>query len=100
MDEFEANKYIKAKQRVEEEKAFYGNLIAYCIVVPGLSILNYWMDQWAFPWFLFSALGWGIGVFFHAVKVFKWNPIMGKDWENRKIKQFMDEEDRKQRNWE
>ena len=100
MDEFEANKYIKAKQRVEEEKGFYGNLIAYCIVVPSLSILNYWIDQWEFPWFLFSALGWGIGVFFHAVKVFKWNPIMGKDWENRKLKQFMEEEDRKQRNWE
>ncbi len=100
MNEFEANKYIKAKQRVEEEKGFYGNLIAYCIVVPSLSILNYWIDQWEFPWFLFSALGWGIGVFFHAVKVFKWNPIMGKDWENRKLKQFMEEEDRKQRNWE
>jgi|SRR5690606_10715838 len=100
MDEFEANKYIKAKQRVEEEKGFYGNLIAYCIVVPSLSILNYWIDQWEFPWFLFSALGWGIGVFFHAVKVFKWNPIMGKDWENRKLKQFMEEEDRNQRNWE
>lgn len=100
MEDLETSKYIQAKKRVEEEKGFYINLIAYCIVVPSLTILNYWIDQWEFPWFLFSAIGWGIGVFCHAVNVFKWNPIMGKDWENRKIKQFMEEEDRKQRNWE
>lgn len=101
MDNFDReNKYIEAKQRVKEEKDFYSNLSAYIIVIPGLAILNYWIDGWNFPWFLFSMIGWGIGVFIHAVKTFRWFPFLGKDWEERKIKEYMEEEEERQRNWE
>jgi hypothetical protein len=37
-------------------------------------------------------LGWGIGLFFHAMKVFNWFPFFNKEWEEKKIKQYMEQE--------
>jgi hypothetical protein len=40
-------------------------------------------------------LGWGIGVLFHGMKAFNYSPFLGKDWEERKLKEFMDQEKNK-----
>ncbi len=32
---------------------------------------------------------WGIGVFFHAMGVFKQNIFLGKEWEERKMNEFI-----------
>lgn len=93
------SKYFRARERVEELKKFYGNLTSYVIVISGLAILNYWIDGWRYMWFLWAAFGWGIGLFFHALKVFNLNPFFGKDWEKRKIREFMEDEENKTR-WE
>ena len=94
------SRYIKAKERVDELRGFYGNLTAYVVVITGLAVLNYYVDGWSYMWFLWAALGWGIGLFFHAVNTFRWNPFFGKDWEERKIKEFMDEENENKTKWE
>ena len=61
MEEFnKESKYIRAKERVEELKKFYGNLTSYIIVISGLALLNYWVDGWSYMWFLWAAFGWGI----------------------------------------
>ncbi len=86
------NRYIRAKERVEEIKKFYGNLTSYIIVISFLAILNYWVDGWGYPWFLWAAFGWGIGLAFHAAKAFRLNPFFNKDWEERKIKEYMDKD--------
>ncbi|GGG48005.1 histidine kinase [Croceivirga lutea] len=93
------NKYTRAKERVDELKKFYSNLTSYIIVISALAALNYWVDGWSYPWFLWAAFGWGIGVFFHAINTFRWNPLFNKDWEERKIKEFMDK-DKNQSKWE
>lgn len=101
MEDFsKENKYIRAKERVEELKKFYGNLTSYVIVISGLAALNYWIDGWRYMWFLWAALGWGIGLFFHAIRTFNLNPFFGKDWEERKIKEFMNEDERSPKRWE
>ncbi len=92
------NKYQRAKERVEELKKFYGNLTSYAIVITGLAILNYWTNEWRYMWFLWAAFGWGVGLFFHAMHTFRWMPFLGKDWEERKIKELMDKE-KKQSKW-
>ena len=93
MDNFDKeNKYIKAKEKVEEIKKFYSNLTSYIIVITGLGALNYYTDGWQYPWFLWPAFGWGIGIVFHAAKAFDWNPFFNKDWEKRKIKEYMDKD--------
>lgn len=71
---------------------FYLNFTAYIITIPLLVYINYRVNQWESPWFLFSMTGWGIGIIFHAMKTFKWNPFFGKNWEERKLKQFVKEE--------
>ena len=101
MEDFnKENKYIRAKERVEQLKKFYGNLTSYVIVISGLAVLNYWIDGWRYMWFLWAAFGWGIGLFFHAIRTFNLNPFFGKGWEERKIKEFMKEEDDTTRRWE
>ena len=94
------NKYIRAKERVDEIKGFYGNLTAYVIVITGLAILNYYLNEWSYMWFLWAAFGWGIGLIFHAINTYRWNPFFGKDWEERKIKEFMDKDNEGRTKWE
>ncbi len=83
------NAYQKAKKRVEEIKGFYGNLVSYCVVIPFLIFINYW-SYWGFQWFWFPMLGWGMGIVFHAFAVFGY----GKTWEERKIREIMEQEER------
>lgn len=85
-------KYLNAKKRVGEMKSFYTNVMMYVIFICALAGFNYYVNEFRNPWFLWAAFGWGIGIFFQAIKVFKWTPFMGKNWEDRKMKQFMDEE--------
>ncbi|MDH5034733.1 MULTISPECIES: 2TM domain-containing protein [Chryseobacterium] len=83
--------YRKASRRVKDLKEFYGNLTSYCIVIPFLAILNI-VTAPGYLWFLWPALGWGVGIAFHAISVFG----IGKSWEERKIRELM-EKDEKQK---
>jgi len=84
------NKYLRAKERVAAIKKFYSNLMSYVVFILFLAGLNYYTNEWRSPWFLWAAFGWGIGIVFHAFKAFGWVPYMNKNWEDRKIKEFMD----------
>ena len=37
---------------------------------------------------------------FHAAKTFRWNPFFSRDWEERKIKEFMEEDKKQGSRWE
>ena len=104
MENFEKeNRYLQAKEQVAEIKKFYGSLMSYVLVIGALAALNYYTNNFRYPWFLWAALGWGVGLLFQAAKAFNWNPIVSKDWENRKIKEFMEREEKSQSNmgrWE
>jgi len=81
--------YRKAAKRVKEIKGFYGNLTSYCLVIPFLFVINI-ITSPGHLWFFWPMLGWGIGLAAHGVNTFG----IGKDWEEKKIKQLMDEERR------
>lgn len=83
--------YKQARRRVREIKAFYYHLTCYCTVIPILIIVNLVYTP-EYYWFPFSMCGWGLGLFFHSMEAFKYNPFFPKDWEARKMKQFLDEE--------
>ncbi len=100
MEDFsKENKYLRAKDRVEKLKKFYGNLTSYVIVISGLAVINYLTNEWVYMWFLWAAFGWGIGIVFHAIGTFDLNPFFGRSWEERKIKELMRDEDEIKR-WE
>ena len=88
------NKFLRAKERVEELKKFYSSLIWYVLVITSLAIVNYLTNGFSYAWFLWAALGWGIGLVFHALKAFRWSPMLNKEWEERKIQEFMEREDK------
>ena len=84
------NSYLRAKKRVEEIKGFYGNLTAYIVIIPLLAWFNYITTD--FPWVIFPAVGWGLGVILNGMAAYGYNPILGKNWEERKIREFMSED--------
>lgn len=103
MDNLDREKYYRAAERLKAHKKFYADLLKYVVVIAFLAGLNYYTNQWNNMWFLWVAFFWGLGLVFEALKVFQWNPFLGKDWEERKLKQFMTEEDVKsstKKSWE
>jgi hypothetical protein len=91
IEETEYERYQKAKKQVKEIKGFYGHLTSYLLVMIVLIFINLKFSP-QYLWFIWSLLGWGIGVLVHAVMVFNIFSFIGRDWEARKIKEFMDEE--------
>jgi len=61
--------YQRAKKRVEAKRAFYTHLLVYLGVNMLLVIINLLTSPQYF-WFKWPLIGWGIGVFFHALGVF------------------------------
>lgn len=93
-------KYQQALKRVKRIKGFYMHLMVYIIINIGLLIVNNNNSTENFwRWQNFSTvLFWGIGLLAHGMSVFMPALLMGKDWEERKIKELMEKE--KQNKWE
>ena len=79
--------YLQAKKRVNQLRGFYGNFAAYCFGMPFLVFINLSTSP-NYHWFWWPVLGGGISLLVHALLVFG----IGKDWENRKIRELMERE--------
>ncbi|AUC14769.1 histidine kinase [Tenacibaculum sp. SZ-18] len=88
IDDFENSRYIKAVEKVEKMKEFYQNLITYLIFIPIFIFINLRFSP-QFHWFYFPIIGWGIGVLFHGLEAYNYSLFLGKDWEEKKIKELM-----------
>lgn len=88
------DQYIQARKHVEKLKEFYYNLLSYCLVIPFLIFINLKTVP-QFHWFWFPMFGWGIGLAFHAMSVYVEDGRFGKNWEERKIREYMEQEERK-----
>jgi len=58
----------RARRRAAAEVSFYGHLMSYLGVMAFLALINILTTR--YPWFLWPALGWGIGLFAHYMAVF------------------------------
>jgi len=92
----------RARKRVKAIAGFYRHLAIYIIVNVFLIATNYFNLDPGEKFLQFNtfstALFWGIGVLFHALGVFGPNVFLGRDWEEKKIKEFMNRN--KQTKWE
>ncbi|MBL7472607.1 2TM domain-containing protein [Robertkochia sediminum] len=88
------NRLLRAQERVQELRKFYTGIVTYLFVVGILAGLNYYTNEFRNPWFLWVAGFWGLGILFQAAKLFGFNLLFGKKWEERKIQEFMEEERR------
>ncbi|WP_394750534.1 2TM domain-containing protein [Spongiimicrobium salis] len=93
MTTIEEEKRERAKNRVEELKGFYIHALVFVLVNPFLAFLNYMTTGWEPLWFIYPLLGWSLGLLIHGLCIFGVNPFLGKDWEQRKLREFMEEED-------
>ncbi len=92
-------KLKRAKNRVEALKGFYIHLAIYIIINSFIIVniliraLNDGDTFWQFGTF-FTPFFWGIGLAFHAAKVFNYNPILGKNWEEKQIQKYIEKDKR------
>lgn len=93
-EEERRDKYERAKRRVAALKKLYSEIINYTIFIAILGGINYYINDWRNMWFLWPAFFWGIGLAFRAYKVFAVDSFFGKKWEERKIKEYIDKDDK------
>lgn len=99
--------YLKAKQKVDRIRGFYIHLTSYVIVNIAISTwkiirnLNNG-ETFSEAFFDFSTfivwIAWGIGVVFHALAVFSSIMPFARQWEDKKLNQFIIEEEEKLKN--
>ncbi len=96
-------KYQETLKRVKKIKGFYIHLIVYIFVNILIFFLNVKDLDQGESYFQFknfqSAFFWGIGLLAHGMSTFVPYLILGKNWEERKIKEFMEKE-RNANQWE
>ena len=97
MDDLEDIRVVKARKRIKDIKGFYSHLTVYILV--NIFILAASTDlftdfdsnhEYGFWKFLSTPVFWGIGLLIHGLAVFV--PSFGfvKRWEDRKMKELMD----------
>ena len=91
--------YKTAQKRVKDIKGFYVHLIVYIFINTAIFIVTTRDDGFVDGLYDISnyttIFFWGIGLFAHWASVFGPNFIFGKKWEEKKIKELMDQ-DKKQ----
>ena len=93
MKELENDKFKRAKKRVDEIKGFYIHASIYTIINSFILINIYLNTDNFWFWGHFTTLVfWGLGLFFHGTKVFGFNPLFSKDWEEKQIQKYMDKD--------
>jgi hypothetical protein len=85
-------RYRRAKARVEQLRDFYIHAAVYVVVNLFLIAINLIVSPGVL-WFYWALLGWGIGLAAHAITVFGVTGRWSRDWEERKIRELMDEEE-------
>ncbi|MBQ4822392.1 2TM domain-containing protein [Aquimarina sp. MMG016] len=99
--------YRKAKKRVQEEQSFYTHLSVYiviniAIIIVVLYFKDYIYEGYLIPNLVASPLLWGIFLTGHGLWTFRGKnglekqpkrSIFSKKWEERKIRELMDETD-------
>lgn len=94
-------KYILARKRVEKISKFYKHFAVYVLVNIFLSavfIVGDINDGDTFNEAFFNYhnykiwMFWGIGIFFQALNTFGINLVFSKGWEERKVKEYMNQD--------
>ncbi|MGG5506382.1 MULTISPECIES: 2TM domain-containing protein [unclassified Myroides] len=89
---------IQAKKNVERIKKFYAHLTMYIMVNTFLIVLNMMTDS-RFMWSLIVVFSWGIGLVADWMKTYNYHFFLGKDWEDRKIREYMEQQNKRSTNW-
>ncbi len=93
MAEEKSQAYIRAEKRVEAKLGFYKSLTAYL----GVNLVLFLIDLFTSPgkwWFYWPLLFWGIGVFFHFIKVFVTRGLLSEKVKEDMIRKELQKEEK------
>lgn len=97
-------RYEIAQKRVKKIKGFYTHLAIYICVnifIVFINISNLKSGESYFqPKNFLTAFFWGIGLTAHALSVFGIDVLLGRNWEEKKIKELMHKSKKQNQNWE
>ena len=86
-------KYLEARRRVKKLKGFYSHLTIYILVnlfIVFINIHDLKPGESYFQYKNFITLFfWGIGLVAHGMSVFVPQFVLGRNWEERKIRELM-----------
>jgi hypothetical protein len=86
----DTERYQRARARTEQLRTFYMHVASFVLV----NIFLFIVDLITSPhtwWFYWVVLTWGIGLAAHAVNVFGRTRVFSTEWEEKKIRQYMNE---------
>jgi hypothetical protein len=89
MENTDEKLYRTARKKVRRKRKFYSHLLSYLAVGLFLTFVN-WFTRPGHWWVQWVWIGWGIGIFFHAISLYRRNILFGDDWEEQKIKEEME----------
>lgn len=80
----------QARRHVAALRGLYIHATTYGLVIGLLFAINFMTGRpW---WFVWPALGWGIGLAFHAFAVHGRDSVFGRDWEERKVREYLEQQ--------
>lgn len=74
----------EALEYVRDIKGFYSHLVIYLISTVAMFVASFFFET-SHPWYIWPALGWGLGVAAHGLSVFEVFSLFGADWESRQV---------------
>lgn len=78
--------YKEVRAKIVSLRRFYYHLSTYIFITVVLIVINF-MYTPSIIWFQWFAVTWGIFLAFHAMNVFIYGELLGKEWEERKIQE-------------
>lgn len=79
-----AQEEVEAFSFVRRLRRFYLHLGKYVVVCAILGLVNLFLTPHKL-WVIWPMLGWGIGVLFHGLRVFKGELLLGPAWEKHQV---------------
>ena len=89
------DRYTIARKRAKAKIDFFRHLVTYIIVIAFLAVVNN-MTWGGYQWWLWPALGWGIGIVSHFFQVYAFK---GSHFEERMIERELDRMEGDDRNY-
>lgn len=92
-DFYREDAYLRAQKKVKKIVGFYWHLASYVIVnIFLLFLFSRNQDNFLSFGTFSTAIFWGIGLFFHFLGTFGPDFFFGKNWEQRKIQEYLDKD--------
>ena len=82
-------RYREARRHARNVRSWYMHAAIYVLVIGGLLVLNLLQNPGRL-WVGWSAFGWGLGLVAHGLSVFAGPTFFGAEWEERKIREYLE----------